>query len=108
MYIENEPVLSGWDYELEDADGNKHQFKHAMVVSGKAMNKLARPSATDLRMVRDMFNRPDIGSDDRGALKAPSQKLGVVWARCNRVSVREPNDGDDLSNMLLKREPILH
>lgn len=108
MYIENEPVLSVWDYELEDADGNKHQFKHAMIVSGAAMNKLVRPSASDLRRVRDMFNQPNVGTNERGALKAPSQKLGLVWARCNRVSVREANEGDDLANMLLSPEPILH
>jgi len=108
MYHHNEPVIAVLDYELEDAEGNKHQFKHAMIVSGAAMNKLVRPSASDLRRVRDMFNQPNVGSNEFGVMKAPSQKLGIVWARCNRVSVREANEGDDLANMLLSPEPILH
>jgi hypothetical protein len=79
-----------------------------MIVAGAAMNTLARPSASDLRRFRDMCNKPNIGSNEFGVMKAPSQKLGIVWARCNRVSIREANENDDVANMLPHPEPILH
>ena len=108
MFHPNEPVIAVLDYELEDANGNKHQFNHAMIISGAAFDSLKSPSATVLRRIRDMFNQPNIGTNENGALKAPSQKLGIVWARCNRVNVREGNAGDDLMNMLPSPEPVLH
>lgn len=108
MYNQNEPVIAVLDYELEDANGNKHQFNHAMIISGAAFNMMKSPSATVLRRIRDMFNQPNIGTNENGAIVAPSQKLGIVWARCNRISVREGNANDDLFNMLPSVQPILH
>lgn len=97
MFHPNEPVLSIWDYELEDAWGNVHHFVHPLVVSGAAVNDFQVITPQKLKKVRDMFNRPNLGIGGQNTpIIAPSQKDRKQWRKCIRVNVRESNPDNEI------------